>query len=918
MQQFFLEKNRSEFSNDVERTIQLGLSTKTRPIPNDDIVKELSLFEQYNKEKDGCNKYRIILSVNPICSNVLFNKKTEITLNEGSENCKVVLDNGDSLPKNEYAPNALNTNDLNYLQMIRNTEYTHKELGGFVYHCGADIFNNHMLRKKEFVHVNKYNGNDMESGEVYNTIFDYSRDGKGKIIRDYIHINHDDSSSETALHLYQYDTIMSVPMAFSDNCIEKDGWWGFTNPNTIECVNSANEGISINRMMADNKACEFIDLYPDRSLFSFVPKYNKHRNRVENNWDYCITYPYAKDLDMVDQICNGEKQAIRVHLKYRFNANGVPVVECTSYFKHNLKVKDYISFYYYVPNKDGLLTFTKHNVRVRVEGLGDVNGLNTNRIFVVKYDDIRNIYEYMVNNGCFYKRNNGNTDCLYYFRKFKKLKTVNGEEIKSDINKIAFGVNIYGDDLAQIIFTDDIDVSNLTDHNGRPLTELFLTIIKRNAGRKEWYEDADYGNDAVEFSHCFGEVTSGLDFSGMENEPFHYNVHILHNIKGRGDNVIEATPSQEETYLVWGDTVTAPTAPNVLEEDITIEQDEFYGDIVEYDVYGATETVIGNVYHRFNTVQRECWNEEYKHIMADEIVHDDYDEAYGVTENEFQINTYYMNNTQTSIDTEGDDEGHIMHGNISPEGYFYNPHTRIKIREVAEAETISPAKYINYSKVEISHMYTYLVFNADGTISIGEDSVLPLGAVKQNSYYTVSFEVPVNYGFYKGDYVGFYDTITSDIIWGEIFKVDDLKLTLRLDAAELDMIGSISEDLFRPNSAKRRFYAYWSPNSTPNYAKLCEGAKKFVWRNILPPSNWVQDNDLYDMPFANGRFYIEKNVNFFLKRQDPDGKYGLSTPIFKSSISLNNPMLKFGIIGNNPIDVTEIGEFINNLSNICF
>ena len=36
----------------------------------------------------------------------------------------------------------------------------------------------------------------------------------------------------------------------------------------------------------------FIDLYPDRSLFSFIPKENKSRNRLENNWDYCLTYPF--------------------------------------------------------------------------------------------------------------------------------------------------------------------------------------------------------------------------------------------------------------------------------------------------------------------------------------------------------------------------------------------------------------------------------------------------------------------------------------------------------------------------------------------------------------------------------------------------------------------------------------------------
>ena len=49
-QNLFLEKNRSEFSNNVERTINVGLSTKTRLLPNDNILDEFSLFEQYNRE----------------------------------------------------------------------------------------------------------------------------------------------------------------------------------------------------------------------------------------------------------------------------------------------------------------------------------------------------------------------------------------------------------------------------------------------------------------------------------------------------------------------------------------------------------------------------------------------------------------------------------------------------------------------------------------------------------------------------------------------------------------------------------------------------------------------------------------------------------------------------------------------------
>ena len=143
-------------------------------------------------------------------------------------------------------------------------------------------------------------------------------------------------------------------------------------------------------------------------------------------------------------------------------------------------------------------------------------------------------------------------------------------------------------------------------------------------------------------------------------------------------------------------------------------------------------------------------------------------------------------------------------------------------------------------------------------------------------------------------------------------------LTIKIDKDDLTMVEYINVDLFNPNSGSRRFYAYWSPNNTPTYAKLCEGTRKFVWRNILPPSEMMRDDELYDTPFTNGRFYIEKNINLFLKRQDPNGKYGLSVPLFKVyERKVTNPIARFNIKGNTPIDFSNVLYTLNNLNNTC-
>ena len=50
--------------------------------------------------------------------------------------------------------------------------------------------------------------------------------------------------------------------------------------------------------------------------------------------------------------------------------------------------------------------------------------------------------------------------------------------------KIAFSKNIYNDNITEIVFTDDINIGSLKDNLGRPLTDIYFTIIN-NQGYKE-------------------------------------------------------------------------------------------------------------------------------------------------------------------------------------------------------------------------------------------------------------------------------------------------------------------------------------------------------------------------------------------------------------------------------------------------
>ena len=48
--------------------------------------------------------------------------------------------------------------------------------------------------------------------------------------------------------------------------------------------------------------------------------------------------------------------------------------------------------------------------------------------------------------------------------------------------KLAFAKNIYSDNLSQVVFTDDIKIKLLKDNLGRPLSDIYLTVLKNNAG----------------------------------------------------------------------------------------------------------------------------------------------------------------------------------------------------------------------------------------------------------------------------------------------------------------------------------------------------------------------------------------------------------------------------------------------------
>ena len=313
---------------------------------------------------------------------------------------------------------------------------------------------------------------------------------------------------------------------------EKNGWFGYYNNTTSKCV--------------------WQDMEPNRNLFSMTPK------NLTKNWEITVTYP---------TYFNG----LPGNLNHPTVKNGLLIIKATT---TRIGGRDMLT----------LTTFHKHGLSqgstVRLKGLTNINNngniVNNGDYTVIRIgnddgDDLE--YNFTVDISNMVSLNSSsrmvkiinNVETEYYLRVFKKIKTTANPLIQDDdyeIYPLAFSQTIYGDKKYQLVFNEDIDISDLVDNRRRPLTEIYITIIKTDS------------------NNVFTPVKSG--FKTIYNDFDDVNLSDIHRITN------DVNKSQ-----------------NPIETDLTIERDLFYGDVVEYNKFECKETVLGDIYHRFNTFNRE-------------------------------------------------------------------------------------------------------------------------------------------------------------------------------------------------------------------------------------------------------------------------------------------------------------------------
>lgn len=284
------------------------------------------------------------------------------------------------------------------------------------------------------------------------------------------------------------------------------------------------------------KPCERTELEPVRSRFDLTKN---------AEWSTFITYPFAKNLKPILFNDIDIKDGLAIMAGGDAEVNGKQVSFFICPLGHNLSIGDRLNIY----NVDG---FVK---TATVYQLGTVDNVYKKNVFFI--DEKVSFIPDLFTKKYRFKKLVGDYESEYYSRWYKKITTVND----SDIFKTSFAGNVFYDNDYSFIYPNTIDVKDLRDHLNRPITELYVSVVKNT--------DNDFWGKTL--------VGSNLYYSNIN---YDYN-------------------------LLYEDGILQPI------EVIADTSEYFFGNIVEYNVKTLLETELNFAVHIFNTKDR-LQNEFYE------------------------------------------------------------------------------------------------------------------------------------------------------------------------------------------------------------------------------------------------------------------------------------------------------------------
>jgi len=353
----------------------------------------------------------------------------------------------------------------------------------------------------------------------------------------------------------------------SSSIFEKNGWVGYFNDELDQTALQFN----------DNKSalCEFFPFDPGYDRLNFLDSDGTQNFLIK------ITYPFkTKDIVLVKNNTNVSlKDGIPIIEKFLIKLNGRNYTGFRTAMNHGLIEGDRISLLKFTDNTSNN-TLNLNSKFYRVFKLGNETNDNKLRNFVIDVDPNDISFTIGVST---VKRVVKDKPSSYYVRQFKSLTSSDYKDY--DLYPAAYGVTYFDDNVAAFNFKKDINITDLVDNLNRPLTELYLTIIKNdndtssgNISTQYWLNKQK--NLQIPFNTRFWtKISAGYL---LEN-----NTNINYNIRSYGD-----TNYNGSTYF----------------ENIDESDDVFDGDIVEYNESELLERRLEIIYHRVNTVYREKLN----------------------------------------------------------------------------------------------------------------------------------------------------------------------------------------------------------------------------------------------------------------------------------------------------------------------
>lgn len=740
-----LEQNKHKRSVNKDLYYGINLNNNVRVIPTHDISDTINTYKVFDKERNECTKYRLNLTINPICTNVLANPITQVF---------------------DGTTEITGTSRFNAIKTI-NQDYT--------YRFGYDIFDNHYFRADMF-----------KTGSTLN-------DFTGSTMFD----------------------VLTFRNSIRNNLVEENGWFGFINKSKVT------GDIFLN----SKSACDHIDLFPDRTYFSFNEEYNELTSEMEDNWDYCLTYPYENKTDdtlVTDNGING----IPIHSSTAETISNKTYLKIVTPYKHGLKSGDIIKI-----KRNG----TNSNKTYLVYDTGNVQKEYNDNVFLLdtsKYTDLLTITG--ITQSRVVKVIN-KVDCNYYIRKFRKIpnfkneinvnesniieKTVtNNTNFLNEKYELGFSKNIYGDKITQIQYIDGVDMKLLKDNLGRPLTEMYFTIIKKNQL-----------SSPNERSNVFGNLISGI------NSPI--PISQYHNIRGFEESYLL---TEDNGYLLMEDgglsELDLISEYSPIESNITISgaslDNIFIGDIVEYNKSTFKEVILDEIHYRFNTNQRESSSNQM---------------TYHVTNgNSFKTETISLP--------------------AYKEGYFYKPHNKIYLKnyssvlERGELSEINRCTTCAVSGITFNNVYTAITGQSHTEIKY-----IVVRVIDYSKYQNLNKVRVIRNSDDK-----FINTIL--LLRGDI----QTSVLIPYDYSFMGDVNTLDLSGFKLKK--------YSSEDIPDYAEDL-GDGRCVWRKILPEGVFDEDSrTTTELQYLNGHFYVNKSINFLLKRQDPFGYYNIRKDIFPSDV----------------------------------